>query len=141
MGRDLLVKCVASVLCGPDGLVVTFPNGYSVNCSMTMIQSMMLSADTSPLSEGQWADIYWGLLEPEGRQGAGIQSLYNKWKPWVQMLHPYAPPADPLHPTLYYDSEGNELYQHAFYQELEGTHWSISSSGIFYSERRHGCCC
>ncbi|GCC42243.1 hypothetical protein chiPu_0026328 [Chiloscyllium punctatum] len=86
--------------------------------------------DTSPMAEGQWADIYWGLLEPENGQNNGIQSLYNQWRPWVQMLHPYAPPADPLHVTLYYDRDDNEIYQHAFYQHLEGTQWDISSSCI-----------
>ncbi|GCC46515.1 hypothetical protein chiPu_0030413 [Chiloscyllium punctatum] len=46
------------------------------------------------------------------------------------MLHPYAPPADPLHVTLYSDRDENEIYQHAFYQHLEGTQWDISSSCI-----------
>ncbi|GCC27440.1 hypothetical protein chiPu_0005864 [Chiloscyllium punctatum] len=91
---------------------------------------MMLSPDTLPMAEGQWTDIYWGLLETENRQNNSIQSLYNQWRPWVQMLHPYAPPADPLHVTLYYDRDDNEIYQHAFYQHLEGTQWDISSSCI-----------
>ncbi|GCC36812.1 hypothetical protein chiPu_0015312 [Chiloscyllium punctatum] len=46
------------------------------------------------------------------------------------MLHPYAPPADPLHVTLYYDRDDNEICQHAFYQHLEGTQWEISSSCV-----------
>ncbi|GCC39382.1 hypothetical protein chiPu_0023223 [Chiloscyllium punctatum] len=91
---------------------------------------MMLSPDTSPTAEGQWADIYWGLLEPENRQNNGTQSLYSQWRPWVQMLHPYALPADPLYVTLYYDRDDNDIYQHAFYQHLEGTQWEISSSCI-----------
>ncbi|GCC45988.1 hypothetical protein chiPu_0030144, partial [Chiloscyllium punctatum] len=40
------------------------------------------------ITNGRRADIYCGLLEPESRQNNGIQSLYNQWRPWVQMLHP-----------------------------------------------------
>ncbi len=67
---------------------------------MAQMQSgsrMMLSADTSPQAEGQWADIYWGLLEPETKEHTGIQTLFQQWRPWIRMLHPYAPPADPFH--------------------------------------------
>ncbi len=46
------------------------------------------------------------------------------------MLHPYAPPADPFHVTLFCDREGEEIYQQAFYDQLEGVQWDISSSCI-----------
>lgn len=76
--------------------------------------------DTSPTAEGHWADIYWGLLEPETMETPGIGALYQSWRPWVQSLNPYTPPPDPLHVTLYYDRNGDELYQQAFYNEIEG---------------------
>lgn len=39
MGRDILIKCGASILCGSDGIIVTVPNGTPTNCAMTMIHS------------------------------------------------------------------------------------------------------
>ena len=51
MGRDLLVKSGASILCAADGLIVTFPNGQSFNCSVGTLQphsQMFLAADNSP---------------------------------------------------------------------------------------------
>lgn len=72
---------------------------------------MMLSAGSSPAAEGQWADIYLELLAQETKQGTGIQSLYNAWKPWIHMLHPYAPPTDPLDVTLYYNRDRKETYK------------------------------
>lgn len=133
MGRDVLLKCGASILCSPDGLILTFPNGYTVNCSLSTVHSssqMLLSADTSPTAEGQWADIYWGLLEPDTAETPGIGALYQSWRPWIQSLNPYAPPPDSLHVTLCYDRNGDELYQQAFYDDIEGTEWEIISTCI-----------
>lgn len=64
MGRDLLLKCGASILCGSDGLMVIFPNGYALNCSMPTLQfnsQMLLSADVSPISRDLWADVLGAL--------------------------------------------------------------------------------
>ncbi|XP_069768429.1 uncharacterized protein [Narcine bancroftii] len=133
LGRDLLVKCGASILCGPSGIEITFPNGYSMNCSVTTLHSssqMLLAAAGGSVSEGQWADIYWGLLETEDPQKVGLLKLYNQWKPWIQTLHPYTPPSDPPHMTLFYDRDGDEMYQHAFYEEVEGRQWEINSDYI-----------
>lgn len=133
LGRDMLLKCGASILCSPDGLIVTFPNGYTVNCSVSTAHStsqMLLMSDNTPGAEGHWADIYWGLVNTPP-DTAGIGSLYQSWRPWIQSLHPYTPPPDPLHVTLYYDRHGDELYQQAFYNDIEGTEWGIQSTCVW----------
>ncbi|XP_034562572.1 uncharacterized protein LOC117829124 [Notolabrus celidotus] len=75
--------------------------------------------DNSPGAEPQWADIYWGLVQPETTKGGGVSSLYTAWKPWLHMLHPYAPPPDPLHVTLFYDRDEDLVYREAF-EVMEG---------------------
>ena len=133
MGRDLLIKCGASVLCSTDGLLVTFPNGGKVNCSVTSLQPsshMMLAAECGPQAPTQWADIYWGLLDSDDISPTGVVALFTQWRPWLQSLHPYAPPVDPYHVTLKYDRDGDEVYQHAFYDQLDGHRWQITSSSI-----------
>ena len=63
----------------------------------------ILAADNTPAADGQWADINWGLVTPKTLKGGGILTLYNLWKPWIHMLHPYSPPSDLLHVILSYD--------------------------------------
>ncbi len=61
LGRDLLIKLGASILCSPEGVIVTFPDGTQVDCSQTaptgFRQNVLLGG---PLKEA--ADIYWGEL-------------------------------------------------------------------------------
>lgn len=92
LGRDLLIKLGATILCSPDGLIVTLPDGTNLNCDQNVAEA------------GQWlvqplqpevADIYWGLLNPETPEHEGLMSVYLRWKPWISLLEPYAPP-----PTL-----------------------------------------
>ncbi len=58
LGRDLLIKLGASILCSPQGVIVTFPDGTQVDCAQTAPtgcrQSVLLGG---PLKEA--ADIYW----------------------------------------------------------------------------------
>lgn len=138
MGRDILVKSGASILCSPDSVIVRFPNGQSFNCSLGRVRfrsQMLLAASNSPGAEGRWADIYWALLEPEPVKGGGVGSLYQSWKKWIHMLHPYAPPPDPYHVTLYYDCYSDEVYQDAFSNEIEGMQWQINSSCILMGKQ------
>lgn len=130
MGRDILVKTGASILCSADGLLVTFPNGQTFNCSLGGVilnKNMLLSTDVSPTAPGSWADIYWGLLEPSDH---GIGALYQMWRPWIHSLEPCAPPLDPLHLTLKYDRDGDEIYQEAF-SKIEGQIWEVQSPFIY----------
>ncbi len=62
LGRDLLIKLGASILCSPQGVIVTFPDGTQVDCSQTAPtgcrQNVLLGG---PLKEA--ADIYWVELD------------------------------------------------------------------------------
>lgn len=105
----------AAILCGDTGLVVRFPNGTELNCLVPhkdMKGQMLMCANPTP-DEGVWADIYWGELEPETSPGVGVVALFQSWRPWLSMLSPFAPPADPYHVTLFYDCDNNEVYQDA----------------------------
>ncbi|XP_013876448.1 uncharacterized protein LOC106526396 [Austrofundulus limnaeus] len=128
LGRDLLMRLGASILCCADGLTVALPDGTNWTC---------MAGDTT---NGQWllcpvepeyADIYWGLLEPETPAGGGILSAYLRWKPWVSLLAPYTAPPDPPHVTLFYDRQGDDCYQDWFQENLEGNKWQISSENIY----------
>ena len=133
MGCDVLVKCGASVLCGPDGLTVTFPDRTSFQCSaqpITPTTQMPLQPDTSP-ELAEWEDIYAGLLEPESKEKTGVLSLYQDWTKWIDMLHPYAPPPNPLHVTLYYDRDQDDVYKDAFTEQIQGVVWHITSSCLY----------
>ncbi len=62
LGRDLLIKLGPSILCSPQGVIVTFPDGTQVDCSQTAPtgcrQNVLLGG---PLKEA--ADIYWVELD------------------------------------------------------------------------------
>ncbi|KAI7790212.1 hypothetical protein IRJ41_024809, partial [Triplophysa rosa] len=129
LGRDLLVKLGASILCSCEGIIVTFPTGNIVNCSLTSGGGgqWLLSEAREP--EG--ADIYWGELNSETPGGQGLLMLYSLWKPWVLSVAPYMPPIDPPHVTLFYDRNQCEWYQESFETELEGRTWDVKCTGIW----------
>ncbi len=62
LGTDLLIKLGPSILCSPQGVIVTFPDGTQVDCSQTAPigcrQNVLLGG---PLKEA--ADIYWVELD------------------------------------------------------------------------------
>ena len=95
MGRDLLIKLGATILCSPDGLIVTMPTGESINCSVGDPGEgnylMMANPNVA-------ANIYWALLDPETPTAHGLLRAYLLWKPFLQSIHPYLPPPDP--PTV-----------------------------------------
>ncbi|KAI4888718.1 hypothetical protein NFI96_003920 [Prochilodus magdalenae] len=128
LGRDLLIKLGATILCSPDGLEVHLPDGTRLPCNggprhggQYLIQ---------PVIE-QYADIYWGLLLPETTAHQGILSAYLQWKPWISQLHPLLSPPDPPHVTLFYDRMQVEWYQEQFQEQLEGQTWQIATQNIY----------
>lgn len=132
LGRDLLVATNATILCGPDGLTVTFPNGQSMNCSQSTSMYGQWLVNPGPQDPG--ADIYWAKLEPETATcQKGALSLFQMWKPWICSLQPYHPPIDPLHCTLYYDREQDEVYKEEF-RQIEGDEWTVISTHIYIGE-------
>ncbi|XP_069562199.1 uncharacterized protein [Brachyistius frenatus] len=126
LGRDLLIKLGATILCGPEGLVVSFPNGTDIPCGLTCERSgqyLVRSPDTLH------ADIYWGLLQPSHEPTTGLLSAYNSWRPWISRVHPYVPPPDPPHLTLFYDRDGDECYLEAFQEQVQALPDSLWSQG------------
>lgn len=124
MGRDLLIKLGATILCGPEGLVVTLPDGTTLNCAATShMNGQWLLSETSE----QMTDIYWGRLTTN----TGILTRYLEWKPWILALDVYSPPVDPYHVTLFYDQGHTEWYQDVFDENLEGREWHIHTTGIY----------
>ena len=98
LGRDLLTRLGATILCSPTGLEVHLPDGTRLPCSGAATgqgQYMM-----QPVEE-PCVDIYWGLLHPETAAHGGILSAYLQWKPWISQLHPLISPPDPPHVTLF----------------------------------------
>lgn len=132
MGRDMLQTMGAVILCGPLGLQVTLRDGTILHCNehvMYSSKNMLLQSEQQPPTFS--AEIFWGLLQPETPEKGGIFSLFQLWKPWIAQLAPYAPPADPLHVTLNYLREPDDLYTEAFESELAGGVCHIASPCLF----------
>nr|XP_015797242.2 uncharacterized protein LOC107373618 [Nothobranchius furzeri] len=130
LGRDLLIKLGATILCSPNGLTVTLPEGTVLPCDGSMMPEGIYLAQTLP-SIPDSADIYWALLDPENPQAPGIVSAYQQWRPWLCQVRPYVPPPDPPHVTLFYDRQDTNWYQQAFQNSCEGNAWEIRVSDIF----------
>ena len=110
MGRDILLKTGATILCGPLGVTVRFPNGMEFECNHQLFcgqDGLWLVQTESPPDH---ADSYWCALLPEDTSGQGVFSAYMLWNPWIASIQDCDPPIDPLHSTLYYDRKGNEVY-------------------------------
>ncbi|XP_042070941.1 uncharacterized protein LOC121812529 [Haplochromis burtoni] len=124
MGRDLLIKLGATIMCSADGLTVTLPGGKEFPCLGTFSKNQYLLKDSEQTANP--ADIYWGRLVDEG-----ILRQYQLWKPWIMALAVYSPPRDPFHVTLYYDRNDDEIYKDLFQSELEGQTWNVCSQNIY----------
>ena len=48
-------------------------------------------------------------------------SLYRSWRPWLSVLGPFSPLADPTHVTLFCDRNSDLIYQDAISRRLSGT--------------------
>ena len=63
--------------------------------------------------------------------GGGTLSCYNAWKPWIDSLGVYFPPADPFHVTLNYLREPDLVYDDHSEAELDHKRWDIKSQNIY----------
>ncbi|KAL4005223.1 hypothetical protein ACER0C_004936 [Sarotherodon galilaeus] len=122
MGRDLLVKLGATIMCSADGLTVSLPGGKEFPCLGTFSKNQYLVQD----SEQATADIYWGRLVEDG-----ILRQYQLWRPWIMSLAVYTPPRDPYHVTLFYDRDDDDTYRESFQSDLEGQIWNVRSHNIY----------
>ncbi|XP_028809289.1 uncharacterized protein LOC114763697 [Denticeps clupeoides] len=130
LGRDLLIRLGASITCSPQGLTVSLPAGTILPCrEMVEGNGQFLlhpAQDVSPT-----ADIYWAMLNSEPSASPGVLTMFQQWRPWLSQLHPYVPPPDPPHLTLFYDRHDTTWYQHLFQENCEGHQWSITTSCLF----------
>lgn len=122
MGRNLLIKLGAAIMCSADGLTVTLPGGTQLACLGATSKNQYLVQDCEPAT----ADIYWGWLIEDG-----ILRQYQLWRPWIMSLAVYSPPRDPYHVTLFYDREDDDVYREQFESELEGQTWNMGSHNIY----------
>ncbi|KAL3980263.1 magnesium transporter [Sarotherodon galilaeus] len=122
MGRDLLVKLGATIMCSADSLTVTLPGGKEFPCLGSPSKTQYLVRD----SEQSTADIYWGRLVEEG-----ILRTYQQWRPWIMSLAVYSEPRDPYHVTLFYDKEEDDTYREQFESDLEGETWKVKTHNIY----------
>lgn len=123
MGRDLLIKLGALIMCGPDGLTVTLKDGTQLPCVATSTRGQwLLSEDID-----RTAEIYWARLTASD----GILAHFQLWRPWIMALDVYAPPIDPYHVTLFYDRKNTEWYEDLFHEFLEGKAWQVSTRDIY----------
>lgn len=142
MGRDLLTKLGASILCSPDGIVVRFPDGHTVNCSLSSTET----GNQWMLVGGKYkesVDIYWAELEVDWEDemsSNSVVSLYNTHKSWIQDRALFLPPIDPLHCTMFYDRFDTTTYEELF-MSIEGTKWRLVDGGMWYIcwQTRRGC--
>uniref|UniRef100_A0A3Q3LPS7 ribonuclease H n=1 Tax=Mastacembelus armatus TaxID=205130 RepID=A0A3Q3LPS7_9TELE len=128
LGRDLLIKLGATILCSLEGLSVTLPDGTCLPC--TRYSTGECAQFLLRPSEEEGADIYWAKLCPEPPDQGGIWSAYQRWRPWISLLDPYVPPPDPLHVTLFYDRLQTDWYREEFDQVI-GDSWSIDTENIY----------
>ncbi|KAL4009467.1 hypothetical protein ACER0C_003319 [Sarotherodon galilaeus] len=122
MGRDLLVKLGATIMCSADGLTVSLPGGKEFPCLGSPSKTQYLVRDP----EQSTAEIYWGRLVEEG-----ILRTYQQWRPWIMSLAVYSEPRDPYHVTLFYDKEEDDTYREQFESDLEGETWNVKTHNIY----------
>lgn len=130
MGRDILLKTRATILCGSVGITVRFPNGTEFSCNHQVIGDDSGQWLVQTETPAEHADIYWCGILPEETHGGGVLSVFMLWKPWILAIRDYNPPIDPLHCTLYYDREGDEVYAEEF-RQIEGLTWQLNTEKIY----------
>lgn len=137
LGRDLLLQLGVSILCSPDGLFVTFPNGECVmaSCNTGTGGNYVLQTQPTPDSN-PGAIIYWcRLITAEKSNPESILHAFNEWRPWISLIHPYTPPIDPPHCTLFYDRTCDETYQDSFQKFLQDKCFNLPSDFIFVGQK------
>ncbi|XP_023181970.1 uncharacterized protein LOC111612296 isoform X1 [Xiphophorus maculatus] len=124
LGRDLLIKLGATIMCSVNGLIVSFPDGTSLPCANFHTDGQFL---IQPVVS-EYADIYWGpfnelTLQPSNVNVCGLETL----APVSALLRLSS--GSP-HVTLFYDRDVSEWYQEPFLSTLEETTWEVKISDI-----------
>uniref|UniRef100_A0A1A8G6N4 ribonuclease H n=1 Tax=Nothobranchius korthausae TaxID=1143690 RepID=A0A1A8G6N4_9TELE len=125
----MLIKLGATILCGPSGLTVTLPEGTVLPCKGGGDDGMYMTQVLPDLAD--CADIYWAMLNAETKDNPGVINQYQQWKPWLTQIHPYIPPPDPPHLTLFYDRNDSTWYKQLFQDQIDEQQWVIETTDIF----------
>lgn len=74
------------------------------------------------------AYIYWGLvIDPDNN---ALVVSFEQWHPYLAEKTVLSPPPEPVHVTLFYDREGDLVYQEWFNEISEGQEWVVSGPGL-----------
>lgn len=130
LGRDLLVKIGATILCTPDGLILHLP-GHAPTTYQHGQRILMMGVCNEPEVPEETTKVYWSRLLTTGLDTPEIQWTYMKWKPWINTLGPYGPPLDPLHCTYNYLRRPDEEYQQAWEEDKEKQTENIEITDIY----------
>ncbi|KAL4007999.1 hypothetical protein ACER0C_001851 [Sarotherodon galilaeus] len=123
LGRDLLIKLGATIMCGADGLTVTLKDGTQLSSLQSGTRGQWLLSEDCEHT----AQIYWVRLTTSD----GILAQYQLWRPWIMSMSVYSPPRDPYHVTLFYDREHTEWFEDLFYECLDEKAWELNSQDIY----------
>ncbi|XP_043993903.1 uncharacterized protein LOC122843309 [Gambusia affinis] len=125
LGRHLLIKMGATIMCSADGIIVAFPDGTSLLCGNFQTEGQYL---IQPVVS-EFADIYWELLT--NLPYSSLKSTFVAWKPWLLCLRFCVPPPDPPCVALFCDRDVSEWYQEPLLSTLEETTWQVKVSDIY----------
>jgi len=128
MGRDLLAKLGASILCTADGLRVRFTDNTQTPLLTHGDRILYMAPDVEP---AQKTTVYWARVLEKDHVGESVREQYEIWKKWIQQQGDYEDPMDPLHVTYNYTREWDENYDEAWLKEKEGEKEQMAIQDIF----------
>lgn len=126
MGRDLLIKLGAEIVCTCDGIRVKF--GGKTTTTYRHGEKILLMQETNESS--QLTTVYWNRLKHEEHEG-GLQHTYQKWKQWIKQQGDYEDLKDPLHMTYKYTEEKDEIYDEGWEEAMEGMQEKIKARDVY----------
>lgn len=128
LGRDIMTRLNATIVCGPDNITVRFPDGSEIKTKDKRNRGMYPVVAEPPPPK---ADIYWGRVTTEELSPLSVAHQWALWKPWILSLHPYLRPPDPIHCTLNYDRGGDLVYLEQFADDLAGKKGEVWANWIY----------
>uniref|UniRef100_A0A4W5Q2K7 ribonuclease H n=1 Tax=Hucho hucho TaxID=62062 RepID=A0A4W5Q2K7_9TELE len=134
MGRDLLSKLGCSIYCNDKGLhATTMPP-----CELMPIIMENFSDPPRMLYLGESQDemepdtyVYWLKLLDSDPDTPRVCRVFQMWKPWIQTLNAYYPPDDPPHVTMNYSKEKDDIYDEAWYEDMNDRRPIVHSNHMY----------
>ncbi|XP_034090007.1 uncharacterized protein LOC117558119 [Gymnodraco acuticeps] len=91
-------------------------------------------AQSTEAEATQHATIFWGLLDRPRDNTPGLYSIFQQWKPWINLLRPYGSPPDPPHLTLNYDRRDDLSYEYEYDNEVSMAVWDVTTTNLFVGQ-------